>query len=50
MDDHAKWNRVVAMRMREEIAFKKATNAREMLVDFIHTATYLGESCDRQSP
>lgn len=35
LDDGSKWNRVLAMRMRETIAFKKAEAAHQMLADFI---------------
>lgn len=37
LDGSAKWNRVLVMRMREAIAFKKAATAHQMLADFIRT-------------
>lgn len=37
-DDSAKWNRVLAKRMREAVAFQKAAAARRMLVDFAQTS------------
>jgi hypothetical protein len=36
-DDRTVWNRVLAARMREAIAFKKAASARQTLVDFVRT-------------
>ena len=37
-DDRAEWNRVLAARMREAIAFRKADAAHQMLVDFRRSA------------
>ena len=37
-DDRPRWNRVLAKRMREAIAFKKAEAARENLVESVRAA------------
>ena len=37
LDDRAKWNQVCVARIREAIAFKKASTAHQSLVDFMHT-------------
>ena len=36
-DDRAEWNRMLATRMREAIAFKKAAAAHEALSEFLRT-------------
>ncbi len=36
--DRAKWARIIVLRMREAIAFRKAETAHQMLVDFMQSS------------